>query len=641
MHASIPSNTIAHEVREQQPQERQAPIQDAEKPSPFDVSPRKHARLEDGDEPQDHAYDTAPAPAGDAAAPSGSPKVQIKQESVLSTQAPRASSVWMPAAKRKPEPVPDQAPSENARASDQGLSASTAQIGLQNFPTDIPTQPFAMPMPMPQGFFPTDQDPMRMPFAMGGPSMFSPAQPFSVQPPIWSAPGNTPMNMAASSPFSFPGPWMAAQQQQMPPLVPINGMPPASTPSAFTPTMAFTPYSNFFNMHPMQMPMQSMTMPPSPAMYTPMMSPFMQMPPGFHGLAPQVPQGMFPSQLAPPSNNHNPITTSSSFLTTRVIMPHDPIVNDMNGELDQPVRLRSGSEQAFTCGACGKVFQYLSKLRRHFVVHTRARPYQCPICSKCFSQKPSVRIHLARTHDVQAKPGRRQGRSISYDHYDEEEEEEEEESPTLPSSAPPTKAATTQPKQWSTNAILSLDDPEPADVAAHTPKAILPPPSLSSTSNVKTEDLAPLAVATLVNLSVTEAHRHPSNGNNVPAAFSLTTSTRVPSNETAIQIASTSSSRSSSEATSATGDSAHAIKREDAIHARVNTTGPTSALARHAELFMARNGQQHHQQRQSPLQVVAPAVKEPLAPALTPFQSLMQVTALHTAAAAEPQPQTE
>uniref|UniRef100_A0A3B5QY92 C2H2-type domain-containing protein n=1 Tax=Xiphophorus maculatus TaxID=8083 RepID=A0A3B5QY92_XIPMA len=46
----------------------------------------------------------------------------------------------------------------------------------------------------------------------------------------------------------------------------------------------------------------------------------------------------------------------------------------------------------YKCNTCGKVFQFKSRLIRHFRIHTGVRPYCCHICGKRFNQK-SILTH--------------------------------------------------------------------------------------------------------------------------------------------------------------------------------------------------------------------------------------------------------
>lgn len=45
------------------------------------------------------------------------------------------------------------------------------------------------------------------------------------------------------------------------------------------------------------------------------------------------------------------------------------------------------------CSVCGKLFSSAGNLKRHSVIHSKARPYKCEICGKRFTQKGHVRTH--------------------------------------------------------------------------------------------------------------------------------------------------------------------------------------------------------------------------------------------------------
>uniref|UniRef100_A0A1A8V0F6 C2H2-type domain-containing protein n=5 Tax=Nothobranchius furzeri TaxID=105023 RepID=A0A1A8V0F6_NOTFU len=47
----------------------------------------------------------------------------------------------------------------------------------------------------------------------------------------------------------------------------------------------------------------------------------------------------------------------------------------------------------YKCDTCGKVFQFKSRLMRHFRIHTGVRPFCCHICGKRFNQKSILQVH--------------------------------------------------------------------------------------------------------------------------------------------------------------------------------------------------------------------------------------------------------
>ncbi len=75
--------------------------------------------------------------------------------------------------------------------------------------------------------------------------------------------------------------------------------------------------------------------------------------------------------------------------------------NDVNSKVWQS-KYSNGSKRVYDCPVCNKRFGAPSKLKRHCLIHTNQRPFQCSTCCRAFREHSHLKVRF-RTHNIPEK----------------------------------------------------------------------------------------------------------------------------------------------------------------------------------------------------------------------------------------------
>ena len=81
--------------------------------------------------------------------------------------------------------------------------------------------------------------------------------------------------------------------------------------------------------------------------------------------------------------------------SSQVVMTEQTYLPTSSETVDKsPVKGPSKSKVKPVCGICGKKFVCVTTMKRHLVIHTGEKPYECNLCGKQYTQKGNLRVRL-------------------------------------------------------------------------------------------------------------------------------------------------------------------------------------------------------------------------------------------------------
>ena len=75
----------------------------------------------------------------------------------------------------------------------------------------------------------------------------------------------------------------------------------------------------------------------------------------------------------------------------------NPLALSRDEQLKQLASI-TGKPRCFPCPDCGKSFRNNYEFKRHYMIHTGAKPHKCQFCGRSFRQRPHLKRHWSFHH---------------------------------------------------------------------------------------------------------------------------------------------------------------------------------------------------------------------------------------------------
>ena len=71
---------------------------------------------------------------------------------------------------------------------------------------------------------------------------------------------------------------------------------------------------------------------------------------------------------------------------------------NQKGNLDYHIKQMHNKRMDFPCSHCEKIFSSKRNKIQHELTHEGIKPFKCSKCDKAFALKPTLLLHIAKTH---------------------------------------------------------------------------------------------------------------------------------------------------------------------------------------------------------------------------------------------------